>query len=232
MNTPLPSSSDPNPSDPVPEWPVHAKGWRATWYQIIFEADTLAGKLFDLALLALILINLFAICMETVEPWNQQYSELWVAIEWTCTILFTLEYAARIACVKRPLRYIFSFYGLIDLLSILPAYVSIIYNVPTQSFSVLRSFRLLRVFRVMKLHWLTTESESLWQAVWQARAKVVVFMSVVLVAVTIAGTLMYEIEGRAVAMSDDPAVSRQFDSIPSSIYWAIVTMTTVGYGNY
>lgn len=197
-------------------------------YEIIFEADTFGGKAFDLALLAAIMVSVVAVSLETVEGYGAAYADQLRAIEWTCTILFTLEYVIRIACVKRPSTYIFSFFGIVDLLSFLPAYVGLAFDRETTSFAVIRALRLLRVFRILELSWLESEASSLRRAVWDARAKVVVFFVTVLIIVTIAGAAMYEIE------RDPPGLEvtiSPFESIPQSIYWAIITMTTVGYGD-
>ena len=209
-------------------------------YEIIFESDTLGGKTFDLALLVAIVVSVVAVSLETVEAYEQTYAYELQFVEWTFTILFTLEYVVRIACVKRPSAYVFSFFGLVDLLSFLPTYVAFAMGGGTRSFAVIRALRLLRVFRILELSWVESEANSLRKAVWDARAKVVVFFVTVLIIVTIAGAAMYEIErvptsGDAVAAaadSDEPAESTsQFESIPQSIYWAIITMTTVGYGD-
>ncbi len=146
--------------------------------------------------------------------------------EWVLTILFTIEYVLRLSCVRRPLRYAFSFWGVIDLLSILPSYVTIFVGPSSRSFVILRSVRLLRVFRVLKLWRMMDEADELGLAIWRARNKIIVFLVVVLVAVTISGTLMYHIES---IQSGEQA--SQFTSIPQAMYWAIVTMTTVGYGD-
>ncbi|MCA9076349.1 MAG: ion transporter [Planctomycetaceae bacterium] len=204
-----------------------------TLYEVIFEADTFAGKAIDLALLVLIVVSVMAVSIETIDRYDtEDYRPTFLAVEWTCTILFTLEYAVRIWCLKRPLAYVFSFFGIVDLLSFLPAYVGIAASqllgkdIQRSSFAVIRALRLLRVFRVLELSWFESEANSLRKAVWDARAKVVVFFMTVLIIVTIAGAAMYEIEH-----VPGPEGSSDFESIPQSIYWAIITMTTVGYGD-
>lgn len=200
------------------------QSWRERLHEVIFEADTPAGKAFDVLLLIAILISVIATCLETVKSYGERYYAEFVAIEWTITILFTIEYVLRIICVKRPTGYIFSFYGIVDLLSILPTYIGVAIHSPQASrLAVIRSLRLLRVFRVFKLGWFVSEADALRHAVWKSRAKVVVFLFTVIILVTLAGTMIYLLEGHT---NDE-----NLDSIPEGIYWAIVTMTTVGYGD-
>ncbi len=206
------------------------EGWRTWLYDTIFEADTLAGRRFDIALLIAILASITIVALETV-PEYQQRSKLiqtFEATEWLLTGLFTIEYILRLCCVRHPLRYAFSFWGLIDLLSVLPSYMTLFMG-SSSSFVILRSVRLLRVFRVLKLWRMMNEADELAAAVWAARNKIIVFLAVVLVAVTISGTLMYHIEALTARGSVDQ--TSDFTSIPQAMYWAIVTMTTVGYGD-
>jgi len=205
-------------------------GWRQTLYDVIFEADTPAGRWFDLGLMVAILASVTIVSLETVPKYQAQPMVLrsFEISEWLLTFVFTIEYGLRMACVRRPLRYAFSFWGIIDLLSVLPTYITLFLGRSSRSFVILRSVRLLRVFRVLKLWRMMDEADDLSQAVWRSRNKIIVFMTVVLVAVTISGTLMYHIETLAFAGSGTPS---QFTSIPQAMYWAIVTMTTVGYGD-
>ena len=201
-----------------------SRTWRDHLHEVIFEADTPAGQAFDIALLIAILISVIATCMETVEPYGTQYHNEFVAIEWFLTILFTIEYVLRIRCVKRPAGYIFSFYGIVDLLAILPTFVGLaMQSSSTSRLAVIRALRLLRVFRIFNLCWFVSEANSLGQAVWHSRAKIVVFLFTVIIIVTLAGTMIYLLEGNQ--------SGTKITSIPEGIYWAIVTMTTVGYGD-
>lgn len=202
--------------------------WQKRLYKIIFEADTPAGKFFDLVLLILIVMSVTLICLETVPEFSE-YKLFFDVAEWLVTILFSIEYFCRIISVRKPSRYIFSFFGIIDLLSILPTYVAAIAGGTGASFAVLRAIRLLRVFRVLKLVWLVSEANDLGKSVWGARGKIIVFLMVVVVAVTIAGAIMYELEGPGGLAGVEPAT---VESIPEGVYWAIVTMTTVGYGDF
>ncbi len=192
-------------------------------YDVIFESDTPAGKFFDVSLLALILLSVAVVCLETVEPIHAKYGKWLVVVEWFFAVMFTVEYALRLYCVGNRRRYATSFYGVIDLLSVLPTYVELLVA-GSGSFGIIRSFRLLRVFRIFKLFHLTTDAEGLAKAVWQARGKIIVFLTFVVISVTVSGALMYEIENYGTNDS-------LFTSIPQSIYWAVVTMTTVGYGD-
>ncbi len=217
---------------------VQPKAWRAKLHEVIFEADTPAGKLFDVVLLLAILLSVLAVGLSTVESFDRRYHRLLRGTEWFFTLLFTVEYVLRILSVEQPRKYVLSFLGIVDLLSVVPTYLSAVIG-GAQSFAVLRSLRLLRVFRVFKLAHFLTEAASLRQAIWEARAKIVVFFSTVLIAVTIAGTAMYEIEGRERKLPQTEGQTpgqahnqkSQFTSIPQSVYWAIVTMSTVGYGD-
>ncbi|MCD0462819.1 ion transporter [Roseiconus lacunae] len=205
-------------------------------HDVIFESDTPAGWTFDVGLLIAILCSISVISLETIPSIAKQELFVLEAIEWLLTILFSIEYVARLVCARHPLRYAFSFWGIVDLLSILPTYIGFFF-VPqnqTRSFAILRSIRLLRAFRVLKLWRMMSDADELWHAVWNARHKIIVFLIVVMVAVTISGTLMYFVETivpALVAGVRPEQYDSRFDSIPQAMYWAIVTMTTVGYGD-
>jgi len=195
-------------------------GWRLRAYTIIFEADTRAGRLFDLALLWLIVASVAVVMADSVASIHARWGPVLTVLEWGFTALFTLEYALRLACVRRPARYAGSAFGIIDLLSIAPTYLALLFPA-LQSLIDVRVLRLLRVFRILKLTAYVDEYGALGRALWASRRKVAVFLSFVLLAVTVMGTLMYVVEGP----------EHGFTSVPLSIYWAITTMTTVGFGD-
>ncbi len=190
-------------------------------YNIIFKVDTPAGKTFDIALLIAILASVLVVMFESIPKLSTRYHSIFYTLEWIFTIFFTIEYALRIYCVKEPRRYIFSFYGIIDLLAILPTYLSLIIA-NTHYLLIIRALRLLRVFRVFKLGQFMKESAVIIKALQASSRRILVFLFFILLLVTIFGSFMYLIEGGA---------NNRFDSIPRSIYWAIVTLTTVGYGD-
>lgn len=194
--------------------------WRTTLHEVIYEADTPMGKLFDVLLLIFIVLSVFLVAIESVPSIDEVYKDWFHWAEWVITILFSIEYLLRIIAVRNPFRYIFSFYGIIDLVSTLPKYIAIIFT-GTQSLIALRALRLLRVFRILKLTRYIGESNSLMRALRASKAKILVFMFGVLILCVIFGTVMYLVE------SDESG----FTSIPRSIYWCIVTLTTVGYGD-
>lgn len=189
-------------------------------YEIIFEADTRAGKIFDEALLGIILFSILAVLLESVESVRIRYGHILKITEWSITIIFSVEYAARIWTTSRPKKYIMSFYGLIDLLALLPTYLSFFF-LGGQNLIVIRALRLLRVFRILKLNRYTSAGRMIAKALWNSKEKISVFVIFVLTLAVIIGTLMYLIEGGKSGFTD----------IPTSIYWAIVTLTTVGYGD-
>lgn len=190
-------------------------------HEIIFEADTPMGKLFDVVLLIAILASLIVVVMESINSLSFQYAELFFWAEWFFTILFTIEYALRIYCIYRPEKYIFSFYGIVDFLAILPAYLSLIIA-GSQYFVVIRGLRLIRVFRIFKLGHFLNEGELIIRALKSSRAKILVFLTFISLVTIVIGALMYMVEG---------GQNDSFSSIPRGIYWAIVTLTTVGYGD-
>ena len=196
------------------------KSLRERWYEIIFEADTPAGKLFDVGLLVAIVLSVLVVMLESVESVRDGNRQLLIGAEWFFTLLFTIEYGVRIACVRRPLRYIFSFYGLVDLLAILPTYLMLVLP-GAQRLAVIRALRLLRAFRIFKLTHMLSEATALRRAIWSSRAKIAVFLAFVITTVVIVGAAMQLIEGP----------EHGFTSIPQGMYWAVVTMTTVGYGD-
>ncbi|HYN60983.1 MAG TPA: ion transporter [Rubrivivax sp.] len=195
-------------------------GWRRRLYIIIFEADTRAGRIFDLALIAAILASVAVVVLDSMASVHAKHGAWLKAMEWFFTAIFTLEYIARLACVRHPMRYARSFFGIIDLLAILPAYLAML--VPEMHALIdVRLLRLLRLFRLLRLTAYVSEFGALYRALRASRRKILVFLSFVLLVVVIMGTLMYVVEGP----------ENGFTSIPVGVYWAITTLTTVGFGD-
>lgn len=193
---------------------------RKTIYTVVFGTTTRAGRVFDLILLWAILISVVVVIIESIQPFGSKYAYQLHIIEWAFTILFTLEYVARIYSHPKPFAYIFSFWGIIDFLSIIPTYLSLILR-SSQFLVVIRLLRVLRIFRILKLGRYFSESQTLMTALRGSSYKITVFMLSIFLLVVIMGSVMYVIEGGR----------NGFNSIPQSIYWAVITITTVGYGD-
>lgn len=194
--------------------------FRKKLHKIIFGTDTKLGRLFDIVLLWAILFSILIVIFESLKPLRSEYFTFFNYAEWGFTILFTIEYFTRIWVSPKPFKYIFSFLGLVDLLSIIPTYISLIFT-STHFLIVIRAIRLLRVFRIFKINYFTNQGELIVLAIKASFRKIGVFLFAILNIVVIIGAVMYVVEGEASG----------FDSIPRSIYWAIVTITTVGYGD-
>ncbi len=205
---------------PATSPPDRRAPWREKLRVILFEADTPAGKAFDIALLVTILISVSVVMAESVSSIRERFGLALEVAEWTFTALFTTEYILRLLAVQRPMRYARSFFGVVDVLAILPTYLSLLFP-GAESLLVIRGLRLLRVFRVFKLARFLGQASLLGRALLNSRHKVIIFLGTVLILVTILGAAMYLIEGE----------ENGFTSVPASVYWAIVTMTTVGYGD-
>ncbi|MFV9551279.1 ion transporter [Algibacter sp. PT7-4] len=194
--------------------------WRLRLQEIIYEADTPAGKLFDVILLITIIASILLVMLESVKAIDVKFHDFLNISEWVITILFSIEYIARIITVRKPLNYIFSFYGIVDLLSTIPKYISLFFG-GIHALAALRALRLLRIFRILKLARYLGASNNLVNALKASRAKISVFLFAVIIVAIILGTVMYLIEGE----------ENGFTNIPKSVYWCIVTLTTVGFGD-
>jgi voltage-gated potassium channel len=198
------------------------KNWRHTLHETLYEADTPKGKIFNIVLFIVIIASIIFVMLESIGSVDAKYHDFLNTAEWIITILFSLEYIARVITVKKPLKYIFSFFGIIDLLSTIPKYLSFLLVGGAHSLVALRALRLLRIFRILKLARYIGESTNLVRAFKASRAKLSVFILFVFILCIILGTIMYLVESEQ---------NSGFTSIPRSIYWAIVTLTTVGYGD-
>ncbi len=195
-------------------------GWRARVHEIVYEADTRAGKLFDVALVFAIMASVLVLMLESVRPIEQAWHWQLKTLEWMFTVFFTAEYILRLYSVTRPIKYATSFFGIVDLVAVLPTWVSFFFPGSQYLLSV-RVLRLLRIFRILKLAKFLSQAEILKRALANSRRKIIVFLLTVMTLVVIIGTLVYVIEGE----------QNGFTSIPTGVYWAIVTLTTVGYGD-
>lgn len=195
--------------------------WRERLFTIIFEAETRAGKNFDIFLLILIFTSIILVMIESVPTMMKEYSRHLYIAEWVITILFTIEFILRLVVVKKPWKYMTSFYGVVDLLSILPTYISIFFP-QSQFLIVIRSLRLMRVFRIFKLTRFVRESMTIVLALKASARRILVFLSFIVLLSIILGALIYVVESPE---------NEKFNSIPQSVYWSIVTITTVGYGD-
>jgi voltage-gated potassium channel len=208
------------PVTPEPDSGKPLSGWRLRLYTIIFESDTAAGRRFDKCLILAILVSIGVVMADSVQSMRLRHGDWFDVMEWFFTAIFTLEYVARLVCVRYPLKYATSFFGVVDLLSILPTYLALFFP-EIYALIDIRVLRLLRVFRIFKLAAYVNEYQSLATALAASRRKIFVFLSGVVMLVLILGTLMYVVEGP----------EHGFSSIPTSVYWAITTVTTVGFGD-
>jgi voltage-gated potassium channel len=208
------------PADPARQFGKPDGGLRERLYRVIFEAETRAGRLFDLCLVAAIVLSVIVVVLTSVAPVAARHGQLLTALEWFFTILFSVEYAARLYCVKHPRRYAGSFFGVIDLLAIVPTYIGLVFPGAHVLIDV-RILRLLRMFRILKLTSYVHEYGLLGRALMASRRKILIFLSVVMMVVFLLGTVMYAVEGP----------EHGFTSIPTAVYWAISTVTTVGFGD-